>query len=92
MRLAGICSILFLVAVSAEIVQHYAVPGNVPSTKTGEAEAVIAELYVKLVQNVTSRSREYRGIAFFAPVEPRYHTWYAHASARLSIYQQSVWE
>lgn len=92
MRLAStFCSVLFLVAVSADIVQHYAVPGNVPSTKTGEAEAVIAEVYVKLVQNVTSRSRKYRGIAFFAPVEPRYHTWYANASARTSIYQ-SVWD
>ena len=76
MRLAtALCTSLLVVGVSADLVQHYAVPGSVPSTKTGEAEAVIAEVYVKVLRNVTLRSREYRGIAFFAPVEPRYHTW-----------------
>ena len=66
---------LMYVAAASEALHHYAIPGTVPSTKTGESEAVLAEMYVKVVRNETCNCSQYRGIAFFAPTEPRYHTW-----------------
>ena len=69
-----LCSMLMLVASSSGSVQHFDIPGNVPITRTGEAEAVVADLYVKVVQD--GASRQYRGVAFFASVDAtRYHTW-----------------
>ena len=55
------------------VVHHFALPGSVPTTSTGDAQAVLADGYVKVLQNSTIK--EYRGIAFFAPTEPTYHTW-----------------
>ena len=53
---------------------HYSIPGMAPDTDTGEAEAVVAEIYVKLVRNVTAR--QYRGVIFFSTIEPKHTTAY----------------
>lgn len=55
------------------VVHHFALPGSVPTTSTGDAQAVVADAYVKVLHN--SALKEYRGIAFFASTEPTYHTW-----------------
>ncbi len=54
-------------------VLHFTLPGSVPETGTGPGEVVVADIFVKVL--ALPSGRRWRGFAFFASVEPKYHTW-----------------
>lgn len=67
----SLCLHLFVVADKS--VLHFTLPGHVPQTHTGPGEVVVAEVFIKTL--VSPNGRRWRGIAFFASIEPVYHTW-----------------
>lgn len=64
---------MFILSPSAAV-QHVDLRSSIGNTQTGEAEALVKDLFVKVVQHAASR--QYRGVAFFVSVDAtRYHTW-----------------
>ena len=59
--------------VADESVLHFTLPGQVPETRTGSGQTVVADIFVKMLASPTGR--RWRGFAFFASIEPVYHTW-----------------